>query len=125
MMIIERHQTNPVTDSMAVMNLSHCRRLGNIKDSHVMFGCDFSTCALITWPGFTLISCHTVLLSSPACHPGFYKAYAGNIKCSKCPPHSFSYGEGAAMCGCEKGFFRAEKDPPTMACTREYDSKRA
>lgn len=70
-----------------------------------------------------LIPCHTVSLSSPACHPGFYKAYAGNIKCSKCPPHSFSYGEGAAICRCEKGFFRAEKDPPTMACTREYGSK--
>ncbi|KAF3695000.1 Ephrin type-A receptor 6 [Channa argus] len=56
--------------------------------------------------------------SCAACHPGFYKAYAGNIKCSKCPPHSFSYGEGAAICRCEKGFFRAEKDPPTMACTR-------
>uniref|UniRef100_A0A8C4DFE3 Ephrin type-A receptor 6 n=1 Tax=Dicentrarchus labrax TaxID=13489 RepID=A0A8C4DFE3_DICLA len=56
--------------------------------------------------------------SCSACHPGFYKAYAGNIKCSKCPPHSFSYGEGAAICRCEKGFFRAEKDPPTMACTR-------
>eukprot|EP00064_Thunnus_orientalis_P004294 superscaffoldBa00000387_g4305 len=52
-----------------------------------------------------------------SCHPGFYKAFAGNIKCSKCPPHSFSYGEGAAICRCEKGFFRAEKDPPTMACT--------
>ncbi|XP_070694549.1 ephrin type-A receptor 6-like [Pempheris klunzingeri] len=56
--------------------------------------------------------------SCGACHPGFYKAYAGNIRCSKCPPHSFSYGEGAAICPCEKGFFRAEKDPPTMACTR-------
>nr|XP_046259756.1 ephrin type-A receptor 6-like isoform X2 [Scatophagus argus]XP_046259757.1 ephrin type-A receptor 6-like isoform X2 [Scatophagus argus] len=56
--------------------------------------------------------------SCGACPPGFYKAYAGNIKCSKCPPHSFSYGEGAAVCRCEKGFFRAEKDPPTMACTR-------
>ncbi|XP_069010632.1 ephrin type-A receptor 6-like isoform X1 [Embiotoca jacksoni] len=56
--------------------------------------------------------------SCVACHPGFYKAYAGNIKCSKCPPHSFSYGDGAAICRCEKGFFRAEKDPPTMACTR-------
>ncbi|XP_008401757.1 ephrin type-A receptor 6 [Poecilia reticulata] len=56
--------------------------------------------------------------SCVACHPGFYKAYAGNIKCSKCPPHSFSYGEGASICRCEKGFFRAEKDPSTMACTR-------
>ncbi|XP_061579778.1 ephrin type-A receptor 6 [Cololabis saira] len=53
-----------------------------------------------------------------ACHPGYYKAYAGNIKCLKCPPHSFSYAEGASVCRCEKGFFRAEKDPPTMACTR-------
>uniref|UniRef100_A0A8D0AR61 Ephrin type-A receptor 6 n=1 Tax=Sander lucioperca TaxID=283035 RepID=A0A8D0AR61_SANLU len=56
--------------------------------------------------------------SCTACHPGFYKAYAGNIRCSKCPPHSFSYGEGAAICHCETGFFRAESDPPTMACTR-------
>ncbi|KAJ8256028.1 hypothetical protein COCON_G00198920 [Conger conger] len=53
-----------------------------------------------------------------ACRPGFYKAFAGNIKCSKCPPHSFSYEEGSAFCNCEKGFYRAEKDPPTMACTR-------
>ncbi|XP_035995409.1 ephrin type-A receptor 6 [Fundulus heteroclitus] len=56
--------------------------------------------------------------SCVACRPGFYKAYAGNIKCSKCPPHSLSYGEGASICRCEKGFYRAEKDPPTMACTR-------
>ncbi|XP_061924367.1 ephrin type-A receptor 6-like [Entelurus aequoreus] len=53
-----------------------------------------------------------------ACQPGFFKAFAGNIKCSKCPPHSHSYGEGAAVCRCELGFFRAAKDPPTMACTR-------
>uniref|UniRef100_A0A3P8VZ42 Ephrin type-A receptor 6 n=1 Tax=Cynoglossus semilaevis TaxID=244447 RepID=A0A3P8VZ42_CYNSE len=53
-----------------------------------------------------------------ACIPGFYKAYAGNIKCSKCPPHSFSYAEGSSICHCEKGFYRARKDPPTMACTR-------
>ncbi|XP_020496756.1 ephrin type-A receptor 6 [Labrus bergylta] len=62
--------------------------------------------------------------SCSACHPGFYKAYAGNIKCSKCPPHSFSYGEGASICRCENGFFRAEKDPPTMACTRPPSSPR-
>uniref|UniRef100_A0A8K9XSD2 Ephrin type-A receptor 6 n=1 Tax=Oncorhynchus mykiss TaxID=8022 RepID=A0A8K9XSD2_ONCMY len=53
-----------------------------------------------------------------ACRPGFYKAFAGNIKCSKCPPQSFSYGEGAAVCHCEKAFYRAARDPPTMACTR-------
>ncbi|XP_077435812.1 ephrin type-A receptor 6 isoform X4 [Vanacampus margaritifer] len=53
-----------------------------------------------------------------ACQPGFYKAFAGNIKCSKCPLNSFSYEEGAAVCRCEVGYFRAGKDPPTMACTR-------
>uniref|UniRef100_A0AAZ3S1A9 Ephrin type-A receptor 6 n=1 Tax=Oncorhynchus tshawytscha TaxID=74940 RepID=A0AAZ3S1A9_ONCTS len=57
-------------------------------------------------------------MDGASCRPGFYKAFAGNIKCSKCPPHSFSYGEGAAVCHCEKAFYRAERDPPTMACTR-------
>ncbi|XP_048885338.1 ephrin type-A receptor 6-like [Brienomyrus brachyistius] len=52
------------------------------------------------------------------CRPGFYKAFTGNLRCAKCPPHSFSPDEGATLCICEKGFFRAEKDPPTMACTR-------
>eukprot|EP00062_Callorhinchus_milii_P001822 gi/632937389/ref/XP_007899447.1/ PREDICTED: ephrin type-A receptor 6 [Callorhinchus milii] len=53
-----------------------------------------------------------------ACRPGFYKAFGGNIKCSKCPPHSFTHEDASAVCRCEKGYFRAEKDPPTMACTR-------
>ncbi|XP_051982521.1 ephrin type-A receptor 6-like isoform X2 [Xyrauchen texanus] len=53
-----------------------------------------------------------------ACRSGFYKAFAGNIKCSKCPPHSSSHTEGSALCHCEKGYYRASKDPSTMACTR-------
>ncbi|KAI5625971.1 ephrin type-A receptor 6 isoform X2 [Silurus asotus] len=53
-----------------------------------------------------------------ACTAGFYKAFAGNIKCSKCPPHSLSHSEGAALCHCEKGYYRASKDPPSTACTR-------
>ncbi|XP_017312319.1 ephrin type-A receptor 6 [Ictalurus punctatus] len=53
-----------------------------------------------------------------ACKPGFYKAFAGNIKCSKCPPHSFSHPEASALCHCEKGYYRAGKDPPSTACTR-------
>ncbi|XP_062390644.1 ephrin type-A receptor 6-like isoform X2 [Sardina pilchardus] len=53
-----------------------------------------------------------------ACRPGFYKAFAGNIKCAKCPPHSYSYDDGSQLCYCEKGYFRADKDPPSMACTR-------
>ncbi|XP_074828473.1 ephrin type-A receptor 6 isoform X3 [Natator depressus] len=62
-------------------------------------------------------SCH-------ACRPGFYKAFAGNIKCSKCPPHSLTYVEATFVCQCEKGYFRAEKDPPTMACTRPPSAPR-
>ncbi|XP_075450154.1 ephrin type-A receptor 6 isoform X2 [Ascaphus truei] len=62
-------------------------------------------------------SCH-------ACRPGFYKAFAGNIKCSKCPPHSFTFVEATTVCQCEKGYFRAEKDPPTMACTKPPSAPR-
>ncbi|XP_035391002.1 ephrin type-A receptor 6 [Electrophorus electricus] len=53
-----------------------------------------------------------------ACRAGFYKAFAGNIKCSKCPPHSFSHTEASTLCHCEGGYHRAGKDPPTSACTR-------
>ncbi|XP_077150222.1 ephrin type-A receptor 6 isoform X1 [Ranitomeya variabilis] len=59
-----------------------------------------------------------------ACRPGFYKAFAGNIKCSKCPPHSFTYVESTTVCQCEKGYFRAEKDPPAMACTKPPSAPR-
>ncbi|XP_032889027.1 ephrin type-A receptor 6 [Amblyraja radiata] len=59
-----------------------------------------------------------------ACRPGFYKAFAGNLKCSKCPPHSFSHDDASEVCECEKNYFRAEKDPPTMACTRPPSTPR-
>ncbi|XP_072901688.1 ephrin type-A receptor 6 isoform X5 [Hemitrygon akajei] len=59
-----------------------------------------------------------------ACRPGFYKAFAGNIKCSKCPPHSFSHEDASEVCVCDKNYFRAEKDPPTMACTRPPSTPR-
>ncbi|KAF4790245.1 ephrin type-A receptor 6-like protein [Turdus rufiventris] len=59
-----------------------------------------------------------------SCRPGFYKAFAGNVKCSKCPPHSLTHTEATSVCQCEKGYFRAEKDPPTMACTRPPSAPR-
>uniref|UniRef100_A0A8C5G601 receptor protein-tyrosine kinase n=1 Tax=Gouania willdenowi TaxID=441366 RepID=A0A8C5G601_GOUWI len=52
------------------------------------------------------------------CRAGFYKSAVGNAECPKCPPHSFSHHEGSLHCGCEKNYFRAEDDPPSMACTR-------
>ncbi|XP_019381281.1 PREDICTED: ephrin type-A receptor 3 isoform X1 [Gavialis gangeticus] len=59
-----------------------------------------------------------------ACRPGFYKAFAGNVKCAKCPPHSSTYEEGSLNCRCEKNYFRSEKDPPSMACTRPPSAPR-
>ncbi|XP_078513798.1 ephrin type-A receptor 3 isoform X1 [Lissotriton helveticus] len=59
-----------------------------------------------------------------ACKPGFYKAFSGNMKCAKCPPHSSTYEEGSVNCICERNYFRAEKDPPSMACTRPPSAPR-
>ncbi|XP_025892718.1 ephrin type-A receptor 3 isoform X2 [Nothoprocta perdicaria] len=58
------------------------------------------------------------------CRPGFYKAFPGNVKCAKCPPHSSTYEDGSLNCRCEKNFFRSEKDPPSMACTRPPSAPR-
>uniref|UniRef100_A0A3P8X8S7 Ephrin type-A receptor 6 n=1 Tax=Esox lucius TaxID=8010 RepID=A0A3P8X8S7_ESOLU len=59
-----------------------------------------------------------------ACRPGFYKAFAGNTKCSKCPPHSSSHDQAGTICHCDKGFYRAAKDPSSMACTRSPSAPR-
>ncbi|XP_049341020.1 ephrin type-A receptor 3 isoform X2 [Astyanax mexicanus] len=59
-----------------------------------------------------------------ACRPGFYKASSGNVKCFKCPPHSYTHQEGAVHCSCEKNYFRSEGDPVSMACTRPPSAPR-
>ncbi|XP_041120607.1 ephrin type-A receptor 3-like [Polyodon spathula] len=53
-----------------------------------------------------------------SCRPGFYKASAMDAYCVKCPPHSYSSLDSASECICEKGYYRAETDPRSMACTR-------
>ncbi|XP_037538226.1 ephrin type-A receptor 4-A [Nematolebias whitei] len=53
-----------------------------------------------------------------ACSAGFYKAKSSDDECSKCPPHSHSLRDGANVCECHMGFFRADADPPSMACTQ-------
>ncbi|XP_041804792.1 ephrin type-A receptor 4-A-like isoform X2 [Chelmon rostratus] len=53
-----------------------------------------------------------------ACSVGFYKAKPSDAGCSKCPPHSHSLRDGATVCDCHSGFFRADSDPPSMACTQ-------
>ncbi|KAM6918922.1 ephrin type-A receptor 3-like isoform 2-T2 [Xenentodon cancila] len=52
------------------------------------------------------------------CRLGTYKASTTEPYCAKCPPHSSSPQEQAVECICEKGFYRAETDPRSMACTR-------
>ncbi|XP_076868331.1 ephrin type-A receptor 3 [Brachyhypopomus gauderio] len=52
------------------------------------------------------------------CRSGFYKASAMDAYCVKCPPHSSSQQTQASECVCERGFYRAETDPGSMACTR-------
>ncbi|CAL9688863.1 unnamed protein product [Knipowitschia caucasica] len=53
-----------------------------------------------------------------ACPVGFYKAKSSDVGCAKCPPHSYSLKEGTAVCECHSGFYRADSDPPAMACTQ-------
>ncbi|XP_040910747.1 ephrin type-A receptor 4-A-like isoform X3 [Toxotes jaculatrix] len=53
-----------------------------------------------------------------ACSVGFYKARSSDAGCSKCPPHSHSLRDGATVCDCHSGYFRADSDPPSMACTQ-------
>ncbi|XP_071778192.1 ephrin type-A receptor 4-A-like isoform X2 [Centroberyx gerrardi] len=53
-----------------------------------------------------------------ACAVGFYKAQSSDGGCSKCPPHSHSVREGATVCNCHSGYFRADTDPGSMACTQ-------
>ncbi|XP_068196349.1 ephrin type-A receptor 4-A-like [Antennarius striatus] len=53
-----------------------------------------------------------------ACAAGFYKTKISEGGCSKCPPHSHSLRDGATVCDCHTGFFRADSDPPSVACTQ-------
>ncbi|XP_076147456.1 ephrin type-A receptor 3 isoform X1 [Alosa pseudoharengus] len=64
-------------------------------------------------PGFEEVDGHC-----QPCRSGFYKASAMDAYCVKCPPHSYSHQDKASECVCERGFYRAETDPRSMACTR-------
>ncbi len=71
-----------------------------------------------TWLS-AVIKVSLCLCPSAACSVGFYKAKSSDAGCSKCPPHSHSLRDGATVCDCHSGFFRADGDPPSMACTRK------
>lgn len=56
---------------------------------------------------------------SPACPKGFYRTDVSTPHCLKCPLHSTTQSEGATICTCENGHYRAPGEDPQMACTRE------
>ncbi|KAI4894813.1 hypothetical protein NFI96_012376, partial [Prochilodus magdalenae] len=94
-----------------------------------LFGCTCVTCSSCVDGNCKCLtqecqpSCH-FSLSLTACRPGSFKAFASSMKCSRCPAHSYSYDKASPSCYCEKGYFRAEKDPPAMACTRPPSAPR-
>uniref|UniRef100_A0A8C7U6T4 receptor protein-tyrosine kinase n=1 Tax=Oncorhynchus mykiss TaxID=8022 RepID=A0A8C7U6T4_ONCMY len=53
-----------------------------------------------------------------ACTVGFNRAVSTDRACSKCPPHSHSEKEGAAVCDCNPGYYRSESDPASVPCTQ-------
>lgn len=60
---------------------------------------------------------------SPACPSGSYRADMDPPHCLKCPQHSTTESEGATICTCESGHYRAPGEGPQAACTRESSSR--
>lgn len=64
-----------------------------------------------------------VLLLSLACPVGFYRRDMETPHCLKCPQHSTAVSEGATICTCENGHYRAPGESPQVACTRKSCSQ--
>ncbi|XP_051577823.1 ephrin type-B receptor 5-like isoform X1 [Myxocyprinus asiaticus] len=52
-----------------------------------------------------------------ACPIGSYKAVAGSVSCTECPANSRTSSDGSKICECRSGFYRAQTDANTTACT--------
>lgn len=59
----------------------------------------------------------TLLLFSPGCPSGTFKANQGDEACTHCPINSRTTSEGATNCVCRNGYYRADLDPVDMPCT--------
>ncbi|XP_006997222.1 ephrin type-A receptor 1 [Peromyscus maniculatus bairdii] len=53
-----------------------------------------------------------------ACPVGSYRRDMETLHCLKCPQHSTTVSEGATICTCENGHYRAPGEGPQVACTR-------
>lgn len=56
-------------------------------------------------------------LCVPACPAGMFKANQEAEGCSHCPSNSRSPSEASPICTCRTGYYRADFDPPEVACT--------
>lgn len=54
------------------------------------------------------------------CPIGKFKHEAGSHTCEACPEHSKASDYGFIECRCDPGYYRGEKDPKKMPCTRKY-----
>ncbi|XP_033048318.1 ephrin type-A receptor 1 isoform X2 [Trachypithecus francoisi] len=55
---------------------------------------------------------------NPACPSGSYRTDMDIPQCLTCPQHSTAESEGATICTCESGHYRAPGEGPQVACTR-------
>ncbi|KAL4824328.1 hypothetical protein H8958_018715 [Nasalis larvatus] len=54
-----------------------------------------------------------------ACPAGTFKASQEAEGCSHCPSNSRSPAEASPICTCRTGYYRADFDPPEVACTKQ------
>ncbi|KAL7632913.1 UNVERIFIED_CONTAM: hypothetical protein RMT77_016740 [Armadillidium vulgare] len=52
------------------------------------------------------------------CPPGTFKWNVGEASCQRCPEFSAAPHAGATECRCDTGYYRAEKDPRNLPCSR-------
>uniref|UniRef100_A0A3Q2UJK9 Ephrin type-B receptor 3 n=1 Tax=Fundulus heteroclitus TaxID=8078 RepID=A0A3Q2UJK9_FUNHE len=52
-----------------------------------------------------------------ACISGTFKSKFGEGTCTPCPFNSRTSSQGANICPCQNGFYRADSDPPDSPCT--------
>lgn len=57
------------------------------------------------------------------CASGKFKHITGDERCQPCPNHSKAPDYGLTECRCNAQYYRAEKDPKTMPCTRKCSYK--
>lgn len=56
--------------------------------------------------------------SCQVCPPGTFKPSPGSELCGPCPTHSTALYRGSTECRCDRGYYRASKDPKWFPCTQ-------